>query len=75
MFADADIMTRVGLGAVIVAFVAITFAMRLSVREGASAARWKKKATALDGRLGSYDSIMGAYPGTNPRLGRITHYL
>ena len=63
MFADADIMTWVGLGAVAVAFVAVIFAMRLSVREGASAARWKKKATQLDGRLGSYDSIMGAYPG------------
>jgi len=63
MFADANIMTWVGLGAVVVAFVAIMFAMRLSLREGASAERWKKKATLLDGRLGSYDSIMGAYPG------------
>jgi len=63
MFADADIMTWVGFGAIIVAFVAVMFALRLSLREGASASRWKTKATELDRRLGSYDSIMGAYPG------------
>jgi len=63
MFAGADIMTWVGLGAIVVAFVAITFALRLSLREGASAARWKSKAKELDQRVGSYDAIMGAYPG------------
>ncbi len=63
MFAEADIMTWVGLGAIIVAFVAVMFALRLSLREGASASRWKSKATDLDRRLGSYDAIMGAYPG------------
>lgn len=63
MFAQADIMTWVGLGAIVVAFVAVMFALRLSLREGASAARWKGKATELDRRLGSYDAIMGAYPG------------
>jgi signal transduction histidine kinase len=63
MFADADIMTWVGLGAIVVAFVAVMFALRLSLREGASASRWKLKATELDRRLGSYDAIMGAYPG------------
>ena len=63
MFANADILTWVGLGAVVVAFIAIAFAMRLSLREGASASRWKGKATELDQRLGSYDAIMGAYPG------------
>lgn len=63
MFADADIMTWVGLGAIVVAFVAVMFALRLSLREGASASRWKTKATDLDRRLGSYDAIMGAYPG------------
>lgn len=63
MFADADIMTWVGLGAIVVAFVAVMFALRLSLREGATASRWKVKATELDRRLGSYDAIMGAYPG------------
>jgi len=63
MFADADVMTWVGLGAIVVAFVAVMFALRLTVREGASASRWKNKATDLDRRLGSYDAIMGAYPG------------
>ena len=63
MFADADIMTWVGLGAILIAFIAVMFALRLSMREGAAASRWKKKATELDRRLGSYDAIMGAYPG------------
>lgn len=63
MFADADVMTWVGLGAIVVAFVAVMFALRLTLREGASASRWKLKATELDRRLGSYDAIMGAYPG------------
>lgn len=63
MFADADIMTWVGLGAILIAFIAVMFALRLSVREGAAASRWKNKATELDRRLGSYDAIMGAYPG------------
>lgn len=63
MFSGADIMTWVGLGAIIVAFLAVIFALRLSIREGASASRWKSKATDLDRRLGSYDAIMGAYPG------------
>ena len=63
MFADADIMTWVGLGAIVIAFIAVMFALRLSMREGAAASRWKNKATDLDRRLGSYDAIMGAYPG------------
>ena len=63
MFAGANIMTWVGLGAIVVAFAAVMFALRLSLREGASASRWKTKATELDRRLGSYDAIMGAYPG------------
>ncbi len=63
MFAAANILTWVGLASVIVAFVAVMFALRLSLREGASASRWKTKATTLDQRLGSYDAIMGAYPG------------
>ena len=63
MFAAANIMTWVGLVSVLIAFVAVMFAVRLSLREGASAARWKTKATTLDQRLGSYDAIMGAYPG------------
>ena len=63
MFADADIMTWVGLGAILVAIISTIFALRLSLREGASAVRWKNKATDLDSRLGSYDAIMGAYPG------------
>ncbi len=56
-------MTWVGLGAVMVALAAIIFALRLSLREGATAIRWKTKATDLDRRLGAYDAIMGAYPG------------
>ncbi len=56
-------MTWVGLGAVLVAFFAIIFALRLSLREGATATRWKVKANELDRQLGSYDAIMGAYPG------------
>ena len=63
MFADADIMTWVGLGAILVAIVSTVFALRLSLREGASAVRWKNKAADLDSRVGSYDAIMGAYPG------------
>ena len=63
MFSGASILTWVGLIAVVVAFVAIMFALRLSLREGASASRWKNKAIAMDQRLGSYDAIMGAYPG------------
>ena len=63
MFAGADIMTWVGLGAIVVAFVAVMFALRMSLREGAASSRWKRKATELDHRLGSYNSIMGAYPG------------
>jgi len=63
MFASANILTWVGLASILVAFVAVMFALRLSIREGASAARWKTKATTLDQRLGSYDAIMGAYPG------------
>jgi signal transduction histidine kinase len=63
MFADVGIMTWVGLGAVFIAFAAVMFALRLSMREGAAASRWKNKATELDRRLGSYDAIMGAYPG------------
>ncbi|GGX72467.1 sensor protein DivL [Litorimonas cladophorae] len=63
MFAGTDIMTWVGLGAVVVAFFAITFALNLSLREGATATRWKAKANDLDRKLGSYDAIMGAYPG------------
>jgi signal transduction histidine kinase len=63
MFAGADILTWVGLAAIVVAFVSIMFALRLSLREGAAASSWKSKATALDQRLGSYDAIMGAYPG------------
>ena len=63
MFAGADIMTWVGFGAIIVAIISVMFALRMSLREGASALRWKTKATELDRRLGSYDAIMGAYPG------------
>ena len=63
VFANADILTWVGLGAIAIAFIAITFALRLSLREGASASRWKSKAKELDQRVGSYDAIMGAYPG------------
>jgi len=63
MFANADILTWVGLGSIVVAFIAISFALRLSLREGAAASRWKSKATELDHRVGSYDAIMGAYPG------------
>ena len=63
MFASANILTWVGLAAILVAFIAVMFALRLSLKEGASAARWKTKATVLDQRLGSYDAIMGAYPG------------
>ncbi len=63
MFANVDTMTWVGFGAIVVAFVAVCFALRLSLREGASALRWKNKAAELDVRLGSYDAIMGAYPG------------
>jgi len=63
MFANVDTMTWVGFGAIIVAFVAVMFALRLSLKEGASALRWKSKAVEFDRRLGSYDAIMGAYPG------------
>ncbi|WP_427452358.1 ATP-binding protein [Litorimonas sp. WD9-15] len=63
MFGGSDIMTWVGLGAVVVAVVAILFALRLALREGAAGAGWKAKATELDRRLGGLDAIMGAYPG------------
>ena len=63
MFANVDAMTWVGFGAILVAFVAVMFALRLSLKEGASALRWKSKAVEFDRRLGSYDAIMGAYPG------------
>ncbi len=63
MFAEANILTWIGLSAIVIAFIAIMFALRLSLREGATASKWKSKATELDQRLGSYDAIMGAYPG------------
>lgn len=63
MFGGSDIMTWVGLAAVVVAVVAILFALRLAMREGSAGASWKAKATGLDQRLGEIDAVMGAYPG------------
>lgn len=63
MFGGSDIMAWVGLVAVVVAAVAVLFALRLALREGTAGAGWKSKASELDRKIGSYDAILGAYPG------------
>jgi signal transduction histidine kinase len=56
-------MTWASLAAIVIAVVAVIFALRLALREGAGSARWKAKAVDLDRQVGAYDAIMGAYPG------------
>ena len=63
MFGGSDIMTWIGLAAVLVAVVAVLFALRLAIRENSAGAKWKAKAIDLDQRLGDIDSVLGAYPG------------
>lgn len=56
-------MTWIGLSAVLIAVVAVLFALRLAIRENSAGAKWKAKAINLDQRLGDIDSVLGAYPG------------
>jgi hypothetical protein len=53
-------MTWASLAAIVIAVVAVIFALRLALREGAGSARWKAKAVDLDRQVGAYDAIMGA---------------
>jgi len=63
VFGSSDIMTWIGLSAVLIAVVAVLFALRLAIRENSAGAKWKAKAINLDQRLGDIDSVLGAYPG------------
>ena len=47
MFGGSDIMTWIGLAAVLVAVVAVLFALRLAIRENSAGAKWKAKALSL----------------------------
>jgi len=58
-----DINLIVTAGAVLLAILASTFALRARMSGDDSAMGWKDKCAALDRQIGQLDSIFGAYPG------------
>jgi signal transduction histidine kinase len=63
MVQNLDPYLVVTIGAVALALLAAIYALRAMTSKNQALRKWKKKTSALDRRLGRYESVFGAYPG------------